>query len=59
MIAFEKKIDFIIQIFQSKFERQTESLTTLHSKVNYMLTFATLLIAVIYEKVRTYFLADS
>lgn len=42
---FDKKLDFIIQTFQTKFSRQSESLTTLHSKVNYMLAFASLLIA--------------
>ncbi|MBI5122816.1 hypothetical protein HZA75_03070 [Candidatus Roizmanbacteria bacterium] len=42
--TFGEKIDFIIQLFQKKIDRQAESLTTLHTKVNYMLAFASLLV---------------
>lgn len=41
---FSQKIDFIIQLFQKKLDRQVESLTALHTKVNYMLAFTSLLI---------------
>lgn len=42
---FGHKIDFIVETFQANLNRQSESLTTLHTKVNYMLAFASLLTA--------------
>lgn len=41
---FNERVDFIIEILQKKFDRQTESLSTLHAKVNYLLVFTSLLI---------------
>lgn len=41
---FNEKIDLTIQLFQKKLDRQTESLTILQTKVNYMLAFSSIVI---------------